>query len=212
MVDCRECQHRFRADHVDALPWTHYCPATKGNKFTIPAGEACGHCGARRTLCPDCGKGELTAPREFNLMFKTFMGPVEEEAAVTYLRPETAQAMFVNFDNVAPVDAAASCPSASRRPGARSATRSRRATSSSGRASSSRWRSSTSSTRTTPSRAVPPTSGGTTAGSRTAWRGSDATACAKRTCACASTRRPSWPTTRSARWTSTTSSPSAGAS
>src|SRR5207244_2628130 len=61
MVDCRECKHRFRADHVDALPWVHYCPATKGNKFTIP---------------------------------------VEEDAAVTYLRPETAQAMFVNFDNV----------------------------------------------------------------------------------------------------------------
>ena len=100
MVDCRECKHRFRADHVDTQPWTHYCPATKGNKFVIPAGEACGHCGARRTLCPECGKGELTPPRQFNLMFKTFMGPVEEEASVTYLRPETAQAMFVNFDNV----------------------------------------------------------------------------------------------------------------
>jgi glycyl-tRNA synthetase len=85
---------------VDALPWTHYCPATKGNKFTIPAGEPCRHCGAPRSLCPDCGKGELTAPRQFNLMFKTFMGPVEEDAAVTYLRPETAQAMFVNFENV----------------------------------------------------------------------------------------------------------------
>ena len=82
------------------MPWIHYCPATKGNKFTIPAGEACAHCGARRTLCPDCGKGELTEPRQFNLMFKTFMGPVEEDAAVTYLRPETAQGIFVNFDNV----------------------------------------------------------------------------------------------------------------
>jgi glycyl-tRNA synthetase len=51
-------------------------------------------------LCPECGKGELTAPRQFNLMFKTFMGPVEEDAAVTYLRPETAQGIFVNFDNV----------------------------------------------------------------------------------------------------------------
>ena len=100
MVDCRECKHRFRADHVDELPWTHFCPATKGNKFTIPAGEPCGHCGARRTLCPECGKGELTPPRQFNLMFKTFMGPVEEDAAVTYLRPETAQGIFVNFDNV----------------------------------------------------------------------------------------------------------------
>ncbi len=49
--------------------------------------------------CPSCG-GELTQPRMFNLMFKTFMGPVEEEANVVYLRPETAQGMFVNFQNV----------------------------------------------------------------------------------------------------------------
>ena len=50
-------------------------------------------------ICPDCG-GELTEPRLFNLMFKTFMGPVEEDANVVYLRPETAQGIFVNFDNV----------------------------------------------------------------------------------------------------------------
>jgi len=49
--------------------------------------------------CPDCG-GELTEPKLFNLMFKTFMGPVEDEASVVYLRPETAQGIFVNFDNV----------------------------------------------------------------------------------------------------------------
>ncbi len=49
--------------------------------------------------CPTCG-GELTEPRMFNLMFKTFMGPVEEEASTIYLRPETAQGIFVNFENV----------------------------------------------------------------------------------------------------------------
>lgn len=49
--------------------------------------------------CPSCG-GELTEPHLFNLMFKTFMGPIEEEASVVYLRPETAQGMFVNFQNV----------------------------------------------------------------------------------------------------------------
>jgi len=49
--------------------------------------------------CPECG-GELTEPRMFNLMFKTSMGPVEEEASTVYLRPETAQGIFVNFDNV----------------------------------------------------------------------------------------------------------------
>jgi glycyl-tRNA synthetase len=100
MVDCRECKRRFRADQIDDMPWTHYCEATKGNKFVVAAGEACKHCGARRSLCPECGKGELTPPRQFNLMFRTFMGPVEEDASVTYLRPETAQGIFVNFDNV----------------------------------------------------------------------------------------------------------------
>jgi glycyl-tRNA synthetase len=49
--------------------------------------------------CPDCG-GQLTEVRKFNLMFKTFVGPVEEDAAVAYLRPETAQGIFVNFFNV----------------------------------------------------------------------------------------------------------------
>ena len=49
--------------------------------------------------CPACG-GELTEPRMFNLMFKTFMGPIEDDASVTYLRPETAQGIFVNFNNV----------------------------------------------------------------------------------------------------------------
>jgi glycyl-tRNA synthetase len=49
--------------------------------------------------CPSCG-GELTEPRLFNLMFKTFIGPVEDEGSVVYLRPETAQGMFVNFENV----------------------------------------------------------------------------------------------------------------
>jgi len=52
-----------------------------------------------KPACPSCG-GELTEPRNFNLMFKTFMGPVEEDAAVVFLRPETAQGIFVNFENV----------------------------------------------------------------------------------------------------------------
>ena len=50
--------------------------------------------------CPNCGSSDLTEPRAFNLMFKTFAGPVESEATVAYLRPETAQGMFVNFLNV----------------------------------------------------------------------------------------------------------------
>jgi glycyl-tRNA synthetase len=100
MVDCRACKKRFRADKLEDEAWVHYCAATKGNKFIVPAGQPCAHCGTKRTLCPACGKGELTEPRQFNLMFKTFMGPVEDDAAVTYLRPETAQGIFVNFENV----------------------------------------------------------------------------------------------------------------
>ncbi len=72
MVDCKVCKARFRADEI---------------------GE--------KTQCPRCGsKDSLTEPRQFNLMFKTFMGPVEDDSAVVYLRPETAQGIYVNFLNV----------------------------------------------------------------------------------------------------------------
>ncbi|MDH3679882.1 MAG: glycine--tRNA ligase [Acidimicrobiia bacterium] len=76
--------------------------------FTDPLVD-CRHCGARHrqdklddpNTCPTCGtSGELTEPRHFNLMFKTHAGPVEEAGAVAYLRPETAQGMFINFMNV----------------------------------------------------------------------------------------------------------------
>jgi glycyl-tRNA synthetase len=80
LVDCKSCKRRFRADHIG-----------------VAAGA--GGAAASQVRCPNCG-GELTEPRLFNLMFKTFMGPVEDEAAVVYLRPETAQGIFVNFDNV----------------------------------------------------------------------------------------------------------------
>lgn len=72
LVDCRSCKERFRADHLKSTE-----------------------------TCPNCGnKGTLTEARQFNLMFKTFVGPVEDAGAVAYLRPETAQGMFVNFKNV----------------------------------------------------------------------------------------------------------------
>ncbi len=76
MVDCRNCKHRFRADDL------------KGNPSDV--------------ACPNCGqRGTLTEPRHFNLMFKTHVGPVEDTASLAYLRPETAQGIFVNFANVA---------------------------------------------------------------------------------------------------------------
>jgi len=79
LVECRNCKRRFRADD----------PKINGTPGTPDA------------QCPSCGmKGTLSEPRLFNLMFKTFMGPVEESAAVVYLRPETAQGIYVNFLNV----------------------------------------------------------------------------------------------------------------
>ena len=72
LVECRHCHQRFRADQ-------------------LPTSGACPNCGA---------KEGFTEAREFNLMFKTHVGPVEDDAAVTYLRPETAQGIFVNFANV----------------------------------------------------------------------------------------------------------------
>jgi len=78
LVDCRTCKGRFRADKLQ--------DARCLQKPSKHPGEA-----------EQC---QLTEPRQFNLMFKTFMGPVEESASVVYLRPETAQGIFVNFGNV----------------------------------------------------------------------------------------------------------------
>jgi glycyl-tRNA synthetase len=78
LVDCRTCKKRFRADHLDQLP----C----GQKPSKHPGEG-----------PDC---DLTEARDFNLMFETTVGPVKDEGATVYLRPETAQGIFINFKNV----------------------------------------------------------------------------------------------------------------
>jgi glycyl-tRNA synthetase len=74
MVDCRTCKARLRADQLTAKAGTKQCP--------------------------NCGGKDLTEPRSFNLMFKTYVGATEDESSVTYLRPETAQAIFVQFKNV----------------------------------------------------------------------------------------------------------------
>ncbi|MEX1061648.1 MAG: glycine--tRNA ligase [Patescibacteria group bacterium] len=70
LVECRKCHARFRADTL------------------------------KREKCPNCGAGDFTAPKMFNLMFKTYVGPVESEEGLAYLRPETAQGIFINFQNV----------------------------------------------------------------------------------------------------------------
>jgi glycyl-tRNA synthetase len=78
MVDCRTCGQRFRADHLADLP----C----GRKPSKHPGET-----------PEC---DLTEARDFNLMFETTIGPVKESGSTAYLRPETAQGIFINFKNV----------------------------------------------------------------------------------------------------------------
>ena len=78
MVDCRTCKLRFRADKLE--------DAQCGRKPSVHPGES-----------DEC---DLTEPRQFNLMFETFMGPVRDDAARVFLRPETAQGIFVNFKNV----------------------------------------------------------------------------------------------------------------
>ena len=85
LVECRNCHSRFRADHIEGATIGH------GGQVTVPPDAACPNCGER---------GQFTEPRQFNTMFKTYVGVVEDEATVAYLPPETAQAMFVNFANV----------------------------------------------------------------------------------------------------------------
>ncbi len=87
LVDCKKCKKRFRADHL---------LEAKGIKPDLGTMKD-----SPKELkeCPECG-GELTDIRQFNLMFKTFMGPVEDEGSIVYLRPETAQGIYVNFLNV----------------------------------------------------------------------------------------------------------------
>ena len=73
LVDCKACKTRFRADNTESY--------------------------LKEQKCPNCGSKDLSEPRQFNLMFKTHMGPVEDSGSVVYLRPETAQGHFVNFLN-----------------------------------------------------------------------------------------------------------------
>lgn len=88
MVDCKECRKRFRADQLCEEQGMTLIKTDTG--FALPEG----------VKCTSCGSKDLTEPRAFNLMFKTYVGPVEDENSVAYLRPETAQAIFAQFDNV----------------------------------------------------------------------------------------------------------------
>lgn len=130
MIDCKQCKARFRIDHlaeninakkkgkliefVAALPEAaefheeaNQILASKDESLysdfitKIFEGKDASAPTLAEVTCPQCGtKGSFTSARNFNLMFKTFVGPVEEDSNVVYLRPETAQGIFVNFLNV----------------------------------------------------------------------------------------------------------------
>ena len=87
LVECVSCHKRFRADHLEEEFQEKKGRAPEGGLAEI----ACGHCGTR---------GQWTEPREFSGLLKTYLGPVDDEAGMHYLRPETAQGIFVNFANV----------------------------------------------------------------------------------------------------------------
>jgi len=87
LVECKKCHHRFRIDHL--LEAKGIEPKYDKERVVVP----------EDIVCPDCG-GNLTEPKAFNLMFKTFLGTTEDSTTTAYLRPETAGGMFVNFKNI----------------------------------------------------------------------------------------------------------------
>ena len=100
LIDCKECHERFRADKI-IEDWAH------DNDFTLEESvdgwdndRMMGFIKEKGIACPTCGKHNFTDIRQFNLMFKTFQGVTEDAKNTVYLRPETAQGIFVNFKNV----------------------------------------------------------------------------------------------------------------
>ena len=89
LVDCKQCKRRFRADHL--LEASSAKPDLDGQREP-PKNIA-------DIVCPECG-GELTEPRNFNLLMKTFVGAVEDEISTSYLRGETCQGIYVNYKNI----------------------------------------------------------------------------------------------------------------
>ena len=100
LMDCKECHERFRADKV-IEDWAHENNVTLESSVDGWNGEKMMNFIKENNIpCPSCGKHNFTDIRQFNLMFKTFQGVTEDATATVYLRPETAQGIFVNFKNV----------------------------------------------------------------------------------------------------------------
>ena len=100
LMDCKECHERFRADKVIEDYMHDNGIEIEGSVDAWSKNEMADYIEKNNICCPSCGKHNFTDIREFNLMFKTFQGVTEDSAATLYLRPETAQGIFVNFKNV----------------------------------------------------------------------------------------------------------------
>jgi glycyl-tRNA synthetase len=99
LIDCKSCKARFRADKLIE----DYIREQDQMTVTVdgwPNGKLEEYIREKEIRCPECGKSDFTAIRQFNLMFKTFQGVTEDSKAEIFLRPETAQGIFVNFRNV----------------------------------------------------------------------------------------------------------------
>ena len=98
LIDCKECKTRHRADKlIEEWMHEHHCEEIVDG---WPDEKMIKYMEDNKICCPNCGKQNFTSIRKFNLMFKTFQGVTEDAKAEIYLRPETAQGIFVNFKNV----------------------------------------------------------------------------------------------------------------
>jgi glycyl-tRNA synthetase len=93
LVDCKTCKARFRLDQLPGFDPAFLADPGSATSALTEEGRA-------RLQCPRCGSRSFSDVRRFNLMFRTWMGPVEDDASIAYLRPETAQGIYVNFLNV----------------------------------------------------------------------------------------------------------------
>ena len=100
LMDCKECHERFRADKIIEDYMHENGIVTEGSVDAWSNEEMKKYIEEHNIECPTCGKHNFTDIRQFNLMFKTFQGVTEDAKNVVYLRPETAQGIFVNFKNV----------------------------------------------------------------------------------------------------------------
>ena len=98
LMDCKQCKTRHRADKL--IEDYAYENGTSDNPAGWTDEQMLSYIKEKHIVCPACGSGDFTDIRKFNLMFKTFQGVTEDSSSTLYLRPETAQGIFVNFKNI----------------------------------------------------------------------------------------------------------------